>query len=128
MQPFSLGSAPSQQSPHHCLVQLHSTTLSIPPPMESAMVDDLLRGSRGSSTPFLYLQHHTLMGVFFRYGRFPLNNRCIVHHRNASTWPVGAFQLCAIRRPAGVHFQGMIHGGCLKGKMDLFLPSSLLFS
>ena len=25
------------------------------------------------------------MGVFFRYGRFPLDNRCIVHHRNAST-------------------------------------------
>ena len=84
MQPFSLGSEPPQKSPHHhCLV--HSTTLSKTPPMESAMVDDLLRGSRGSSTPFLYLQHHTLMGVFFRYGRFPLDNRCIVHHRNART-------------------------------------------
>ena len=131
MQPFSLGSAPPQKSPHHhCLV--HSTTLSTPPPMESAMVDDLLRGSRGSSTPFLYLQHHTLMGVFFRYGRFPLDNRCIVHHRNASTelsalarWGISA--LCDQTTCRGA-FSGHDSWRMSKGKNGPFftLKSSLL--
>ena len=111
---------------------LPSTTPSTPPPMESAMVDDLLRGSRGSSTPFLYLQHHTLMGVFFRYGRFPLDNRCIVHHRNASTelsalarWGISA--LCDQTTCRGA-FSGHDSWRMSKGKNGPFftLKSSLL--
>ena len=94
--------------------------------METAMVDDLLRGSRGSSTPFLYLQHHTLMGVFFRYGRFPLDNRCIVHHRNARTLRslLGHFS-CDQTTCRGA-FSGHDSWRMSKGKNGPFLPSSLL--